>query len=57
MREPDLTRRLRVLHLEDSARDAAMIRDKLEVAGVLCDVVLVNSKDSFESALTGAAYR
>jgi PAS domain S-box-containing protein len=43
---------LRVLHLEDSRRDADVIRHTLEAAGVSCDIVLVNTKDGFEAALT-----
>ena len=47
-----MTRPLRVLHLEDSPRDAELIRHQLEVEGVSCDILLVDSKDSFEAALT-----
>ena len=43
---------LRVLHLEDSARDAEVVRHKLDAGGLSCDVLLVDSKDSFEAALT-----
>ena len=32
--ETALTRSLRVLHLEDSARDAAVLRNKLDIGGV-----------------------
>ena len=42
---------LRVLHLEDSPRDAEVVRHKLDAGGLSCDVLLVNSKDSFEAAL------
>jgi two-component system cell cycle sensor histidine kinase/response regulator CckA len=42
---------IRVLHLEDSPRDAEIVRHKLEVDGVSCVIVLVNSKDTFEAAL------
>ena len=41
-----------MLHLEDSPRDAEVIRHQLEAEGVSCDILLVNSKDSFEAALT-----
>ena len=47
-----MTRPLRVLHLEDSPRDAEMVRHKLDVEGVSCDILLAKSKDSFEAALT-----
>ncbi len=43
---------IRVLHLEDSPLDAELIREKLETAGVACDIVLVSEKNAFESALT-----
>ena len=43
---------LRVLHLEDSPRDAEVIRHQLEEEGVSCHVLLVDSKDRFEAALT-----
>jgi len=46
-----VTRPIRVLHLEDNPRDAELIHDGLEVAGVGCDIVLVNNRDSFEAAL------
>jgi two-component system cell cycle sensor histidine kinase/response regulator CckA len=47
-----MTRPIRVLHLEDSPRDAEMIRHRLDVEHVSCDILLANSKDSFEAALT-----
>src|ERR1700674_2633322 len=53
---PDMTRPLRVLHLEDSPRDAEMIRHKLDVEGVSCDILLANSQDSFEAALTRESF-
>src|SRR5438132_11493952 len=47
----DVTRPIRVLHLEDDPRDAEVIEDKLEAGDVRCDIFLVHSKDSFEAAL------
>jgi CheY-like chemotaxis protein len=44
-------RPIRVLHLEDSARDADIIAHKLEVDGVRCDIVVTNSRASFDAAL------
>jgi two-component system cell cycle sensor histidine kinase/response regulator CckA len=41
-----------VLHLEDSSEDAELVRHKLAVGGVSCDILLVNDKDGFEAALT-----
>jgi two-component system, cell cycle sensor histidine kinase and response regulator CckA len=43
---------LRVLHLEDDPRDAELVRHKLAVEGLPCDILLVNSKERFEAALT-----
>ena len=34
-----------------------MIRDRLEMDGVACDIRLTNSKDSFEAALQAGAFR
>src|ERR1700675_1200970 len=48
---PDMTQPLRVLHLEDSPRDAELVRQRLEVGGVSCAVPAPNGKASFESAL------
>ncbi len=47
---------IRLLHLEDSPRDAEMIRHRLDVADISCDILLANSKDSFEAALTREAF-
>ncbi len=47
----DVTRPLRVLHLEDSPRDAELVRHRLEVEGVPCDIHLADGQASFESAL------
>jgi PAS domain S-box-containing protein len=43
---------LRVLHLEDSPRDADVIGHKLEEGGLSCDILRVDSKERFEAALT-----
>ncbi len=53
---PGTTPPIRVLHLEDSARDAAIIRDTLESGGPACDVVHVDSRARFESALAGGPF-
>lgn len=47
---------IRVLHLEDSPLDAELIREKLESAGLACDIVLVSGKEAFEAALTQQAF-
>jgi PAS domain S-box-containing protein len=46
-----MTSPLRVLHLEDSPRDADVIRHKLDAEGVSCDITLVSTKDGFEATL------
>ena len=46
----------RVLHLEDSPRDAELIQQKLESGGLACEIVLVDSKQGFESALAKDVY-
>jgi PAS domain S-box-containing protein len=46
-----VTRSIRVLHLEDNQRDAALVHDKLDVGGLACDITLAQSRDSFEAAL------
>ena len=51
-----MTRPIRVLHLEDSARDAEMIRDRLDVEDLPCDILVVDGKDGFEAALAREAF-
>ena len=46
-----MKRSIRVLHLEDSPRDAELIREHLKLGGLACEIVLANSKAGFESAL------
>ena len=48
---------LRVLHLEDSARDAEVVRHKLDAGGLSCDVRLVNSKEQFRSRADAGTLR
>ena len=56
MSDPDPIRPLRVLHLEDSERDAAMVRNRLELGGIHCDIHLVDSKAGFEAALSDQVF-
>jgi two-component system cell cycle sensor histidine kinase/response regulator CckA len=51
-----MTRPLRLLHLEDNPRDAEMIRHRLDVEGVSCDILLVDSKSGYEAALTRESF-
>lgn len=47
-----LPRPIRILHVEDNPRDAEIIRHKLEVEGVSCDIVLAGSREAFDAALS-----
>lgn len=47
---------IRILHLEDSPRDAAMIRDRLEADGLVCEITWVDTQKRFEAALAGEAF-
>jgi sigma-B regulation protein RsbU (phosphoserine phosphatase) len=51
-----MPRPLRVLHLEDSPRDAELVRHRLDVGGLDCDILLASGKDSFEAALAGEPF-
>src|SRR5258708_22832503 len=44
-------RSLRILHLEESLRDAELICDRLESAGLIPEIVRVDNKADFEMAL------
>jgi len=46
-----MERRIRVLHLEDDTRDAAVIAYKLKAGGLSCDILHVAEREAFESAL------
>jgi len=47
-----MARAIRVLHLEDSPRDAELVRHRLDGDGLACSILVTGSKDSFEAALT-----
>ena len=47
---------IRVLHLEDSLRDAELIQAELEAEGLACDTRLVCGQEGFESALSGDSF-
>jgi PAS domain S-box-containing protein len=51
MKGLDVTRPLRVLHLEDNPRDAEMVQDQLTREGVACDIAMAHNQASFEAAL------
>lgn len=42
---------IRLLHLDDDPSDAELIRRRLQAAGLSCDILWVNCKEAFESAL------
>lgn len=47
---------IRVLHLEDDPRDAALIRKRLEAERFPCEVIVAEGKKDFESALARGAF-
>ncbi len=47
---------IRVLHLEDNPHDACLIAERLRGDGCVCDVLHVNSRERFETALQGGAF-
>ena len=51
-----MTGPLRVLHLEDSPRDAEIVRDRLEGDGLSCTILVASGKDSFEAALAAESF-
>jgi len=48
---------IRILHLEDSALDAELIRGRLESEGIACDIVWVSSEAQFEDALEDRSFQ
>ncbi len=49
-------RSLRILHLEDNPLDAELIRDRLEAAGLVCEITRVGCREPFEAALDQSAF-
>ncbi|HEV7930324.1 MAG TPA: response regulator [Nitrosospira sp.] len=47
---------IRILHLEDNPRDAQLMQDILETAGLSCDIVLVSSREEYDAALAGRQF-
>ncbi|HLB10470.1 MAG TPA: response regulator, partial [Gemmatimonadaceae bacterium] len=45
-----------MLHLEDNLRDAELIRDRLEVAGLASDITQVSTRAGYETALENGSY-
>ncbi|HTR57192.1 MAG TPA: PAS domain S-box protein, partial [Casimicrobiaceae bacterium] len=46
-----MDRALRVLHLEDDAGDAGLVRDVLELGGIDCDITRVQTREDFVASL------
>jgi len=51
-----MNRSIRVLHLEDDPHDAELIQRKLKVEGLSFEIVRVDRKETFESALERGAF-
>ena len=49
--------RIRILHLEDSSRDAELIREKLAAAGLACDIIVADSQPRYRAALEGTYWQ
>jgi PAS domain S-box-containing protein len=47
---------IRILHLEDSPRDAEITQDRLEAGGLVCDTLCVDNQEQFESALAAGSF-
>ncbi len=47
---------IRLLHLEDSARDSQLIEDRIEATGLDCEIVRANSRERFEAELKAAPF-
>ncbi len=47
---------IRIIHLEDSNNDAELIREKLGDEGVVCEIVRVETRDDFTSAVERGAF-
>ena len=50
-----MSARLRILHLEDDAGDAELVRDVLENGGIACEITRVETRDDFIAALQDPA--
>ena len=51
-----MKQKIRILHLEDSPRDAALIENKLVAAGLSCQIIQVDDESGFESALAAGSF-
>ena len=46
-----MSSRLRILHLEDDVADAELVRDTLQMDGIVCDVTRVDTESAFLTSL------
>jgi PAS domain S-box-containing protein len=46
-----MSQMIHILHLEDDPVDADLIREKIEAAGLICQIVIVQTRDEFDTAL------
>jgi PAS domain S-box-containing protein len=51
-----MKKEIRILHLEDSPRDAALIRSKLVAGGLACEFTVVDGEPEFAAALAGKSW-
>ena len=42
---------MRILHLEDDPRDAELVQEALETAGMVCDITCVQTQADFTASL------
>lgn len=53
---PDPKQLIRILHLEDNARDAEMLQDKLAAEGLVFDIIRVDNRERYAAALAEGAF-
>ena len=51
-----MDRSLRVLHLEDDARDAELVREVLEAGGIACAITRVDTREEFVASLENGGF-
>ena len=51
MKHPSTLSKLRIVHLEDNARDRELVADTLSAEGVACEIIYAKTKAEFEAAV------
>ena len=51
-----IMKKIRILHLEDDAADAELIRSKLEASDLPCQITRVQSREEYERELQSGGY-